>query len=261
MKLLVCIKQVPSGSVPTDGAGNLDRSQGGSQLNPGDFYAVEAALELAEAFHGSVTALSMGPPSAEAVLRTAVSMGAAEGVLLSDRAFAGADVYATARTLAQGIRSLGTFDLIICGQQTTDGDTAQLPFSLAAQLELPALGWVKKLELQQERLSVLQELSGGTQRAVCPVPCLLAVGQEIGRPRIPSLRDQLRARSSKIRHLSLEDLPDRDPTHYGLAASPTRVVSVRDIEKKPRHSPLSLSGRDGAERLLSLVREVGSGEA
>ena len=188
MRIVVCIKQVPSASIPMDDSGNLDRSQAGGQLNPGDLYALEAGLQLAEALSGQVTALTMGPASAEAVLKTAFSMGADQGVLLSDPAFAGGDVYATARTLSQGIRALGGADLVICGQQTTDGDTGQLPSSLGAQMGIPTLGWVKKLEVAGNQLLVSQELSLGTQQAQVSLPCLLAVGEGIGRVRVPSLR-------------------------------------------------------------------------
>ena len=256
MKVAVCIKQVPVGSVPMENGGNLNRSLAGTRLNPGDGYALEAAVTLAQATGGTVTAFTMGPPSAQAVLKAALPMGVSVGILLTDRAFAGADVYATAYTLAQGIRAVDKFDVVICGQQSTDGDTAQLPFSLACQLGIPALGWVKDYALQDGRILVNQELSLGTQQAEVTTPCLLAVGTGCKKPRIPSLRDQLRARSGSIRILGLSDLEDRNPDHYGQAGSPTRVVSVRNIEQLVRCQPRQLAGADTAAAIYAAIREV-----
>ena len=128
MNILVCIKQVPASSkVEVDPqTGVLKRAGVESKMNPYDLYALETALRLREEHGGSVTVLSMGPPQAQAVIREAFAMGADAGVLLSDRRFGGADVLATSYTLAQGVRRAGRFDLLICGKQTTDGDTAQV---------------------------------------------------------------------------------------------------------------------------------------
>lgn len=261
MNVVVCIKQVPARSVPMDRTlGVLDRSRAGGQLNPGDLYALEAGLRLARAAGGTVTALTMGPESARQSLHTALGMGVDRAVLLSDRAFAGADVYATACTLAQGIRALGPFDLVVCGQQTTDGDTAQLPFSLAVRLGIHALGWVKKLDEAEQ--TVEQELSLGTQRVPIQAPCLLAVGEGIGKPRIPSLRDQLTAKKKPIVCLGLSDLEERDPERYGLAASPTRVVSTREAAPVEGKEPVCRPPEELARLLLEacapLVRSVPS---
>lgn len=258
MNVLVCIKGVPAGSISLDDTGVLARNRAGSELNPGDFYALEAGLRIAEQTQGQVTALTMGPSSGETVLRTALALGVKEGILLSDPCFAGADVYATAYTLSQGIRTLSSWDVILCGQQTTDGGTAQLPFSLAARLGIPALGWVKELKILEDRLVLSQELREGTQQAEVRTPCLIAVGKEIGTPRSPSLRSQLRARNQKITVLTLQDLEDRNPDHYGLSGSRTQVIRVQNIQKKRKNPPLSLSGQEGANAILKLCREVTS---
>lgn len=261
MNVVVCIKQVPEKSVPMDGEnGVLDRSRSGSRMNPWDGYALEAGLRLARSTGGTVTALSMGPDSAGQSLKTALAMGADRAVLLCDRAFAGADVYATAYTLARGIEALGRFDLVLCGQQTTDGDTAQLPFSLGVRLGLPVLGWVKKLELTAEGLTADQELSLGTQRAEIKDPCVLAVGEGVGTPRIPTLRDQLSARKKQVQRLSLSDLSDQNGAHYGLAASPTHVAGVRETAEMRKSEPLTLSPEEAAKLLLQSLSAC-SGEA
>lgn len=262
MNVLVCVKQVPAKSVPMDKAnGVLDRSQAGGQLNPRDFYALEVGLQIAEATGGTVTAMSMGPQAAEKSLRTALSMGASEAVLLCDKAFAGADVYATAFTLAQGIRALGGFDVVICGLQTTDGDTAQLPYSLAEQLQIPGIGWVKKLqEIQPDRLTVCQELSYGTQQATVQTPCLLAVGEGIGKPRLPSLSSQLKSKKKPIRQLGLADLALTDPTSYGLQASPTRVVSIREVVQTQKATPVQDAAPIAASCILHAWKAAKGGD-
>ena len=256
MNVIVCIKQVPSGSVCLDDRGILERSQSGGRLNPGDSYALEAAMQIAETAGGQVTALTMGPESGAQILRTAFSVGVSHGVLVCDRAFAGADVYATAYTLSQAIRQLPPFDVIVCGQQTADGGTAQLPFSLAAQLGIPAVGWIKALEIREGQLILKQELSGGTQQAEPGTPCLLSVGAGIGSPRLPSLRGQLKAKNAPIQVMSLKDLRDQDPLHYGLAGSCTRVTALQQLKREKKNAPIPLSGEGGAEKILSLCREV-----
>lgn len=260
MDVVVCVKQVPARSVPMDRTlGVLDRSQAGGQLNPRDLYALEAGLRLAKASGGTVTALTMGPDSAQDSLRTALSMGVDQAVLLCDRAFAGADVYATATALAQGIKALGDFDVVVCGQQTTDGDTAQLPFSLAVRLNIPALGWVKGLD--EKKLTVDQELSLGTQRVELRAPCLLAVGEGIGCPRIPSLRDQLSAKRKPIEKLTLSDLEDQDPVRYGLIGSPTRVVSTQEVEPVEGREPVRLCPEKLADLLCQEWKSWKEGRA
>ena len=148
MKILVCVKQVPgSNNVEVDPVtGVLKRSGIPSKCNPYDLYAIETALDLAERFGGSVESLTMGPPQAKAVIEETVCMGAVRGTVLTDRKFAGADVLATAYTISQGIRKCGTYDLIICGKQTTDGDTAQVGAEVAEYLGIPNISNVLSIE-------------------------------------------------------------------------------------------------------------------
>lgn len=256
MNVLVCIKQVPAKSVPMDKAsGVIDRSKAGGKINPWDLYALEAGLRIAQSTGGKVTALSMGPNSAQQSLKEALSMGADEAVLLCDRAFAGADVWATAYTLSKGIEALGNFDVVVCGQQTTDGDTAQIPSSLAVQLGIVGIGWIKKIETVHDySLSVLQELSFGTQRVKVNCPCLLSVGEGIGRVRIPSLRDQLKAKRKEIKVLTLEDLKNKNAQSYGLCASPTRVVKIHEVTHSTKTSALEVDAKAAAKLIFEEIR-------
>lgn len=261
MNIAVLIKQVPAGSANFDRqSGLLERSASKKAINPWDLYAIEAALQTGEKLQAQITAITMGPLFAQEVLRDALAMGVHQAVLLQDKAFAGADVYATAYTLAQGIKALGGFDLIFCGQQTTDGDTAQLPPSLAVQLGAYFAGWTKKIEqTEQKELTFLQELSGGTQRIHMHVPLVAAVGREVAQPRIPTLKNRLKAKSVQIRILSLGELPCSDAKWYGLAASPTRVIKVYENIETAKTPPLCLTPKQAAGRIHKEVEELRHG--
>lgn len=156
-------------------------------MNPYDLYALETALRLRERCGGKVSVVSMGPPQAETVIREAYAMGADEGVLLSDRRFGGADVLATSYALSQGVRRLGEFDLLLCGKQTTDGDTAQVGPELAEWLGIPSVSNVRKiLEIGEDGVSVEMDMPDDVERVRVRFPCLLTVDQDIFQPRLPS---------------------------------------------------------------------------
>ena len=161
MKILVCMKQVPAGTKvdidPETGA--MKRLSGETRTNPYDLFALEAALQLREKVGGGVTVLTMGPPQAEEMMRDAYTMGADDAVILSDRKFAGADVLATSYALSQGITAIGDIDLIICGKQTTDGDTAQVGPAIAEHLGIPHAAWVSEIvDADSESIQVKQDL-------------------------------------------------------------------------------------------------------
>lgn len=258
MKIIVCIKQVPALS-----EASMDREKGvlvrtgENKINPYDLPAIETALRLRETVGGEVTALTMGPESAEQALRTALAMTVDHACLMSDRAFAGADVLMTARTLAQGIKALGGADLIICGQQTTDGDTAQVPFSLAEQLDIPVIGWVREVtDAGENYLEASQELTGRTCRVSGALPLVLAVNPTICEARIPGLRAKLKAGKQEIQRLTLGDLEQRDSEAYGLSGSPTRVVRLFQPETVAKKPVLELTAKEGAELLLKVWKNV-----
>ncbi|MBQ8953409.1 MAG: hypothetical protein IJ048_04790 [Clostridia bacterium] len=174
MDIFVCIKQVPATNrVQVDEkTGVLKRSGVAGKMNPYDLYALETALRLREAHGGRVTVGTMGPPQAQAIVREAYMMGADEGYVFSDRRLGGADVLATGYTLSQAIRSVGDFDLILCGRQTTDGDTAQVGPAIAEYLGIPHAAWVSKLTVRGEhgighaKRTFLAESLGGRQLAL-----------------------------------------------------------------------------------------------
>ncbi|MEW4412096.1 electron transfer flavoprotein subunit beta/FixA family protein [Clostridium sp. AN503] len=256
MKIAVCIKQVPEredcGMDPEQGV--LVR-EGSMRLNPCDGYALETALRLAGEC-GETTAFTMGPPSAEAVLRDALAMGVEKAYLVSDSAFAGADVLATSYTLAEAIRLHGPFDAVVCGKQTTDGDTAQVGAALAAWLGWEYLGGIKAVSLQENgAVRVSQLRSGGVCGMETTFPFVMAVEQNIFTPRIPTLKMRLQAGKKDLEVISLKHMRDRCPEHYGLRGSPTRVVRIYSPARKKRGSVTPMDGAAAADVLRNVIKE------
>ena len=254
MKLLVCIKQVPATQqVEVDPeTGVLKRDGVSSKINPYDLYALETALKLREQLGGEITVLSMGPNQAKDALAEAIWMGADKGVLLSDRRFAGADVLATSRTLSEGIRALGSFDVIVMGKQTTDGDTAQVGPAVAQWLDIPHAAWVSHVdEADEEAITVSQELARSVETVRMPYPCLITVEKDIYEPRLPSFRRRLALGQGEITVLSLDDLKDRDPNHYGLSGSPTQVERI--FPPEAAGEKIMLTGENPGRALAELL--------
>jgi electron transfer flavoprotein beta subunit len=228
MNLIVCIKQVPdTNEVKLDPVTNTLVRQGvASILNPFDTYAVEEAVRIKEKHGGKVTALTMGPPQAQQVLRDAIAVGADEGILLSDREFAGADTLATSTTLAQAIRKIGAFDLILCGKQAVDGDTAQVGPGIAALLDIPQIVFVKAIrELTPQKIVAERMTEEGFDIVESSLPCLVSVVKGINEPRLPSLRGVMTSKKAQIPTWSVKDV-DADPGRIGLKGSPTYVHKI-----------------------------------
>ncbi|NQU40882.1 MAG: electron transfer flavoprotein subunit beta/FixA family protein [Lentisphaerae bacterium] len=228
MHFVVCIKQVPDKTdVKINPETNTLMREGvESIVNPFDTYAIEEAVRLKARVGGTVTAISMGPPQADAVLREAISMGVDAGILISDRAFAGSDTWATSYTLSQAIKKLGDVDLILCGKQASDGDTAQVGPGIATHLDLPQITYVRKIEeIEEGRIVAERLLESGYEVIESSLPCLLTVVKEINEPRLPSLKGKMAARKADILVWTAADL-DCDPTKLGLDGSPTKVVTI-----------------------------------
>lgn len=238
MKILVCMKQVPAGTKvdidPETGA--MKRLSGETRTNPYDLFALEAALQLREKVGGSVTVLTMGPPQAEEMMRDAYTMGANDAVILSDRKFAGADVLATSYALSQGITAIGDIDLIICGKQTTDGDTAQVGPAIAEHLGIPHAAWVSEIvDADSESIQVKQDLVSVSQTSKIPYPCLITVDKDMCVPRLPSYLLQKQSKDRPVKIMAFEDMADQNLSKYGLVGSPTAVEKMfapPEVEKQ-----------------------------
>ena len=255
MNIFVCIKQVPStNQVQVDEkTGALKRSGVAAKMNPYDLYALETALRLKERHGGKVTVGTMGPPQAQAIIREAYMMGADDGYVFSDRRLGGADVLATSYTLSQAIRSSGDYDLILCGKQTTDGDTAQVGPAIAEHLGIPHAAWVSRLSVTGDGVYACQQLQDVIETVHMPFPCLVTVEQDICMPRLPSLKTARETAERPIHILSLDDFPDRDENHYGLSGSPTHVERIFPPEHDTERE--NWSGDGCAERLHQRLKD------
>ena len=258
MKILVCVKQVPgSNNVEVDSVtGVLKRSGIPSKCNPYDLYGIEMALSLAERFGGSVESLTMGPPQAKDVILETVCMGACRGTVLTDRKFAGADVLATAYTISQGIRKCGEFDLIVCGKQTTDGDTAQVGAEVAEYLGLPNISNVLSVEdIKDGRLYLTASLDDKIMTLTVPMPCLISVEGDINTPRLPSFKIRKTLTEDSVKFLTFADFGDQDPDHYGLAGSATQVERIFPPEKQAQKHTLGGDAETQSQALYELLRD------
>ena len=256
MKILVCIKQVPgSNNVEVDPVtGVLKRSGVASKCNPYDLYAIETALSLAERFGGSVESLTMGPPQAKAVIEETVCMGAVRGTVLTDRKFAGADVLATAYTISQGIQKSGDYDLIICGKQTTDGDTAQVGAEVAEYLNLPNVSNVLRVEdFRDNKLYLTASLDNKIMELSIGLPCLISVDGDINTPRLPSYKIRKNLQEDTVSFLTFGDFADQNPDHYGLTGSATQVERIFPPEKTSQKQMLEGDADAQSDALFALL--------
>ena len=228
MNIVVCIKQVPdTAEIKIDPQTNTLMREGvPSIINPFDLNALEAGLQIRDIIGDSrVTVLTMGPPQAESSLREAVSIGADEAVLLSDRAFAGSDTWATSYTLALAIKKIGA-DLVFCGKQAIDGDTAQVGPETAEFLDIPHIAYIKKIEeVMDGRIKVQRLMDEGYDIVESSLPVLLTVVKELNVPRMPSLKGKIAAKKAEIKKMNAEDI-GADEGSLGLKGSPTQVKKI-----------------------------------
>ena len=255
MNIFVCIKQVPStNKVQVDEkTGVLKRDGIASKMNPYDLYALETALRLKAQHGGTVTVGTMGPPQAQAVVKEAYMMGADEGYVFSDRRLGGADVLATSYTLSQAIQSVGDFDLILCGKQTTDGDTAQVGPVIAEHLGIPHAAWVSKLTVSGDGVDAEPQLQDVIETVHMPFPCLVTVEQDIHVPRLPSLKVAREIGDKPVHIQGLDTFLDTDPNHYGLTGSPTQVERIFPPANDTEHE--IWEGEGSANKLHNILKK------
>ena len=257
MNIIVCIKQVPdTANVRIDPETNtLIREGVASIINPFDMYAIEEAVRTKEKLGGKVTAVTMGPPQAEQALREAISMGVDEAVLVSDRAFAGSDTWATSYTLAHAIKKLEGFSIIFCGKQAADGDTAQVGPGISMHLDIPQVTYVKKIEeISPSKARVERMTEEGYEIIETPLPVLFTVVKEINQPRMPSLKGKMRAKSAQIRVLHAQDI-DADERFLGLNGSPTQVVKIFTPPAREGGTMLTGSVDEITDKIIAAIKD------
>ena len=236
MKIAVCIKQVPETTEVriNPETNTLIREGVASITNPFDEFAVEEALLTKEKYGGEVHVLTMGPPQAIEVLKNALAVGSDKVYLLSDKAFAGADTLATAYTLAKAIEKIGAIDLVICGKQAIDGDTAQVGPGIATRLGIPQLTYVSKvreIDVANKRIVVERLLENGREVVASSLPALITVVKDINEPRLPSLLGIKKAAKAQIPTWTAKDI-SVDENRAGLKGSPTWVSKIFTPESR-----------------------------
>ena len=258
MNIIVCLKQVPGTTdVKIDPETNTLRREGiENMVNPFDTYALEEGIRLKERYGGKVTAISMGPPQAETMLREAISCGADEAVLISDRAFAGSDTLATSYTLSCAVSKLQDYDLIICGRQTIDGDTGQVGPELSEMLGLPFIAYVSKVEeVSDGRMTVERMVEDGHEVIETPLPTVITVAKEINVPRLPSLRGIMKSKKAEIPVWTASNI-EVDEDRVGLAGSATWVVKVFFPQRVKQGEMLEGEPESQVDALIEKLRDL-----
>ena len=258
MDILVCIKQVPdSNKVDVDPVtGVLKRDGADSKMNPYDLYALETALRIKEKLGANITVITMGPNQAIEIIKEAYSMGADRGVIVSDRKFAGADVLATAYTLSQGAKKAGDFDLIICGKQTTDGDTAQVGPEMSEYLNIPSIANVIEIvDVNNSDVTVKMDMADTVEIAKIKYPCLLCVDKDIYVPRLPSYVKKKATKDREVTVITFNDLDDKDEKKYGLNGSPTQVRRIFPPKVNDEREMWSAGSDELAEHIAKKLAE------
>ncbi len=257
MKIIVCIKQVPDVTeVSWDEHGSLIRTGLPSIINPNDKHAIEAALVLKEKHGGEVTVISMGPPQVEEALREALGMGCDKAILLTDRQFAGADCWATAHTLGLAILKIGTYDLIITGQEAMDGNTAQVGPEMADFLKLPLCSYALELSCENGKVRVLQSLGPVVRELEAPLPCLITADKGMNEPRVAPMDKIMEAYEKEIVKWGFEDL-NCDAACVGLKGSPTRIRKVfSPTRAKAKVEILDGDPTEAARKLVEKLKQL-----
>ncbi|KEI17454.1 electron transfer flavoprotein subunit beta [Clostridium novyi B str. ATCC 27606] len=255
MKIVVCLKQVPdTNQVKIDPiTGTLIREGVPSIINPEDKNALEEALRLKDEKGATVTVISMGPPQAEAALREAMAMGADDAILISDRAFAGADTLATSYALAGALKKL-EYDFILAGRQAIDGDTAQVGPEIAEHLGIPQVTYVEKVDVEGDKLTVRRALENGYEVLEVQTPCLLTAIKELNEPRYMDMRNVFGVFDKEVKVWSADDI-DVDKALLGLKGSPTKVKKSMTKEAKGQGEVVNMPVKEAAAYAASKLKE------
>jgi len=258
VNIVVCIKQVPGTTdIKIDPQTNtLVREGVQSIINPFDTYALEEGVRLRERFGGRVITISMGPPQADAALREAISLGADEAILLSDRAFAGSDTWATSYVLSKAIAKIADYDVVICGRQTLDGDTGQVGPGLSEMLGVPFVAYVSEVEeVGEGHMRVQRMVEEGYETIETALPAVITVVKEINVPRVPSLRGTMKSKTAEIPVWTAADI-GAEEGKAGLSGSPTRVVKVFFPKREHKSEMLQGSLEEQLEHLVERLEGI-----
>lgn len=257
MKILVCVKQVPNTNEVkiNKETGTLIREGVPSILNPDDANALEEALKIKDKYEDvNVTVVTMGPPQADEMLRECLAMGADDAILLSDRAFGGADTWATSNTIASALNKIGDFDIIFAGRQAIDGDTAQVGPQIAERLNIPQVTYVQNFEIHDNKVTVQRQLEDGYEIVKVKTPVLLTAVKELNEPRYMAVDKIFDAYKKDVTVWTLNDLP-LNIENVGLKASPTKVLKSFTPQPKGKGVVFQGTTKEKVTQLLVNLKE------
>ena len=262
MKIIVCVKQVPdtSGKVAVNPDGTLNRASMATITNPDDLNAVEAALVLKEQTGAEVVVVSMGPPPAEGMLREVMARGVDRAVLVSGREFGGSDTYATSQILAAAINKIGLDedDVVFCGRQAIDGDTAQVGPQIAEKLGIPQVSYAAEITKEGKTLTIKRMLEDGYMTIKVNTPCLITCIKELNEPRYMSIGGIYETYSKPLATYDYEKLKDHpliDATTIGLKGSPTNIFKSFTPPQKGVGMMLEGAGKETCEKLAGILAD------
>jgi electron transfer flavoprotein beta subunit len=261
MKQLVCMKITPKvDQIKFDEQKKtIIRESVENEINEADKNALEASLSLKDKQGGTVIVLSMGPPSFEPYLKLAIAMGADDAILLSDRSFAGADTFATSRVLAQGIKKTGAFDLVFCGEASSDGSTEQVPSSIAEWLGVPQVTYAKDVKIEGSKIVAKRVVTGGYELVEANLPVLISVELGCNTPRFPDFRRKRWAEKEfKLKIWNLQDLQLK-PNEVGVQGSCTVVKETKSLPLPSRKGEfITGSSQEIAQKLAVIIKQSSS---
>ena len=257
MKIIVCIKQVPdtAGGVKFNPDGTLDRAAMLTIMNPDDKAGLEAALRIKDEMGAEVTVVTMGLPKAGDTLREALAMGADKAVLATDRCLGGADTWATSSTVAATIRELGEYDLIICGRQAIDGDTAQVGPQISEHLGIPVISYAKDIKIDGDSVIVQRNYEDRYHMVKAQMPCLITCLAELNDPRYMTPGGIFDACDAEIVTMSRADLKTLDDSNMGLNGSPTKIAKASDKVRKGAGEKVALDTEEAVAYLIGKFAE------
>ena len=260
MKAIVCVKQVPdtSGKVSVKPDGTLDRASMATITNPDDLNALEAALKLKDATGCEVVVVTMGPPPAEGMLRELLARGADKAVLVSGREFGGSDTFATSQILAAAVNKIGVGpeDVVFCGRQAIDGDTAQVGPQIAEKLHLPQVTYAGEITKDGDTLTVKRMLEDGYMTIKVKTPCMITCIKELNTPRYLSVGGAFECYSKPLVTMTYETLKDHpliDKSTIGLAGSPTNILTSFTPPQKGAGMMLEGAGKETTDKLAGIL--------
>ena len=260
MKIIVCVKQVPdtSGKVAVNPDGTLNRASMAAIINPDDMNAIEAALKLKDETGCEVIVVTMGPPPAEGMLRELIAMGADRGVLVSAREFGGSDTFATSQIIAAAVDTIGleADDMVFCGRQAIDGDTAQVGPQIAEKLDLPQITYAGEIKKDGNTLTVKRMLEDGYMTVKVQTPCMITCIKELNNPRYLSVGGAFECYSKPLVTMTYETLKDHpliDKSTIGLAGSPTNILTSFTPPQKGAGMMLDGDGKETTDKLAGIL--------